>query len=90
MAGNVWEWVTDCYQDNRYAKRKAQSEKTTPVLSVGNPVDDRSGCDRRVLRGGAFNFEPRGLRSSFRGWYQPVLRVGYLGFRCVRGSQRQR
>ena len=90
QAGNVWEWVTDCYYSAAYEKRKAQSETTTPALPVVNPVDDRSGCGRRVLRGGSFAIEPRNLRSANRGRGGPSNRVLSRGFRCVRGSARQR
>ncbi len=90
QAGNVWEWVTDCYNGGAYEKRKAQSERTTPVLPVGNPVDDRPGCDRRVLRGGSFASGLRDLRSANQLGNEPEFRSKVRGFRCVRGSQRQR
>ncbi|HNN95091.1 MAG TPA: formylglycine-generating enzyme family protein, partial [Pseudomonadota bacterium] len=89
QAGNVWEWVTDCYQSDRYAKRKAQSDKTDLPSPLVNPVDDRPGCDRRVSRGGAFNNGPWALRAAVRDGVQPENRLGSLGFRCVRGSVRQ-
>ena len=88
QAGNVWEWVTDCWHSRAYEKRKALSKKTTPALPVVNPVDDRSGCSGRVLRGGSFGGEPRNLRSANRDWYVPEVRFSFLGFRCVRGSGR--
>ena len=89
QAGNVWEWVTDCWDSAAYEKRKAQSEKTIPPSVIGNPVDDRSGCSGRVLRGGSFNFGPWNLRSANRLRVEPENRVRNLGFRCVRGSGRQ-
>ncbi len=89
QAGNVWEWVTDCYQADRYAKRKAQSDKTVPPSPLVNPVDDRPGCDGRVLRGGSFNFGPWNLRAAGRLRNLPGNRSRDIGFRCVRGSVRQ-
>jgi len=89
QAGNVWEWVTDCWDSSAYEKRKAQSEQTTPALPVVNPVDDWSGCSGRVLRGGSFAGGPRNLRSALRSGFQPGDRFRNRGFRCVRGSGRQ-
>ena len=45
-----------------------------------NPTGPAVG-DSRVLRGGAFVGEPRGLRSAGRGWFDPV--DGGVGFRCA-------
>ena len=89
QAGNVWEWVTDCYEEDQYAKRNAQSAKTDPPSPIGNPVDDRSVCGMRVLRGGSFNVVPKFLRSAERDRIKPEFRDGVIGFRCVRGSGRQ-
>ena len=90
QAGNIDEWVTDCYDVSRYAKRKAQSDQTVTPKPVRNPVDDWPVCERRVLRGGPFWVRPQLLRSSLRNWKQPVLGSEILGFRCVRDSGRQR
>lgn len=90
LAGNVWEWVTDCFDRDRYAKRKALSERATPAIPVENPVDDRRGCDKRVVRGGSFWEGPRVLRSSNRRGDESSARGRLIGFRCVRGSGRQR
>ena len=43
-----------------------------------------------VLRGGSFADEPRSLRSASRLGYRPGFRNLNWGFRCVRGSARQR
>ena len=89
QAGNVWEWVTDCYDGGAYEKRNAQSDKPDLTVPVSNPVDDRPGCDRRVLRGGSFAYGPRFLRSANRNWFEPSFRNWGGGFRCVRRSARQ-
>ena len=88
QAGNVWEWVTDRYEAGRYGRRKAESDKSDPPSPISNPVDDRSAC-RRVLRGGSFFVEPKGLRSVVRFRYGPEDLNRNFGFRCVRGSGRQ-
>ena len=70
--GNVLEWVQDCRNDS-YA---------------GAPSDGRAwtegGCSSRVLRGGAWDFESRSLRSAFRGWSSVDRRNFSFGFRVAR------
>ena len=79
MAGNLWEWVEDCYGYKAY-KRSDNTDKL-----ITNPVNGRDVCPsgRRVLRGGAFFHRARGLRASFRYWVEPGLRNRSFGFRCV-------
>ena len=77
MHGNVLEWCWDWY--GAYDSEPAE-----------NPIGPEQGSSR-ILRGGAFAiwYGPRNLRSAFRGWHGPVLRLGVRGFRCVRGPRRQ-
>lgn len=74
MHGNVWEWVQDCWHDNYQ----------------GAPANGRAwetecnGEARRVLRGGAWDYHPRFLRSAIRNWGTPDgLNYG-AGFRVAR------
>jgi formylglycine-generating enzyme required for sulfatase activity len=77
MYGNAWEWVQDCWHDNYN----------------GAPADgsawEGGDCSSRVLRGGAYYFSARGLRSANRYRNGPGFRDWGSGFRCVRGSRRQ-
>jgi formylglycine-generating enzyme required for sulfatase activity len=72
VLGNVWEWVQDCWHD-RYQ---------------GAPTDgsawESGGCDRRVLRGGSWNDEPRVVRAAVRYGDQPGFRNINNGFRLAR------
>jgi formylglycine-generating enzyme required for sulfatase activity len=74
MHGNAWEWVADCWHDN-YANAPSDG-------SIWN-----TGCgkdDRRVLRGGGWNFFPQSSRSAFRYDYAPGDRSGGSGVRLAR------
>ena len=58
-AGNVWEWVEDCFHDN-YEGAPADGSAWTS--------DD---CSERVLHGGSYSSHPMTLRSAARGSRDP-------------------
>ncbi len=72
LSGNVSEWVQDCWNTS-YA---------------GAPSDGRAweggDCGARVLRGGSWYYEPRTLRSAYRGVDSALFRFNYYGFRIAR------
>ena len=71
MHGNVWEWAQDCWNKNYR----------------GAPTNGRAwtsgDCSRRVIRGGAWLFNPRYLRSANRGGDTRLNRFYGLGFRLA-------
>ena len=72
MHGNAWEWTQDCWNDSYR----------------GAPADGRawtSGrCERRVLRGGSWDFNAWYLRSASRNGDATGYRISSNGFRVVR------
>lgn len=71
MAGNVWEWVWDWYE-NEYYKR----------LISNNPKGPKIG-EFRVARGGSWFYVEFGIRSTLRYWVTPSLMRYNFGFRIV-------
>ncbi len=70
MHGNVWEWTASTYNE----AFDGSELKTSSYKSNA----------RRSVRGGAWYFYPKGMRSADRRIYHPRLRLAYIGFRLVR------
>ena len=73
MHGNASEWVEDCWNET-YS---------------GAPSDGSAwltgDCDRRVMRGGSWNFLPNDLRSAHRNRLTSNLGIlHFYGFRVAR------
>ena len=97
LTGNVWEWTADLYDPYAYKRpgaargvpgtcdeiQQAQDELRTnhqQGYTGTNPIPVE--CER-VLRGGAFNYNGRGLRASNRVHHAPNFRLVVAGFRCA-------
>src|SRR4029077_15432546 len=59
MAGNVWQWVQDCYHGNYDA---------APTDGSAWPIDD---CSQHVVRGGSWCYLPQNIRSAGRAGTPP-------------------
>lgn len=72
MLGNVWEWVSDWYDEATYAKSERK-----------NPMGPETGTEH-VRRGGSWHTWSLYARCGFRNWNTPSSRYPLLGFRLLR------
>ncbi|MCA9597871.1 MAG: SUMF1/EgtB/PvdO family nonheme iron enzyme [Myxococcales bacterium] len=98
LAGNVWEWTEDMYDPYAYKRPTASEGKPgscDEILAALNELrrNHQQGytgtnpipaeCEH-VLRGGAFNYRPQGLRASNRVHHPGGFRILVAGFRCAK------
>lgn len=98
LTGNVWEWSSDRYDPFAYRRPTASSGRPGSCPEIlqaqdqlrrdrvqrftgSNPIP--TTCEF-VLRGGAFNYDAHGLRSSNRVHHPGNFRLVMSGFRCAR------
>jgi formylglycine-generating enzyme required for sulfatase activity len=77
MAGNIWDWTADLYNEKYYA--------SLPKV-IANPLGPATG-NYRVIRGGSWSSGASSLRSSRRSWNDPTNANIYIGFRCAQNPQ---
>jgi formylglycine-generating enzyme required for sulfatase activity len=74
MLGNVWEWVQDCSHDSYEG---APADGSAWLEAAGGD------CDRRVLRGGAWDSNPDWVRSAVRNPLDRARPDRLVGFRLA-------
>ena len=72
MHGNVWEWVQDCYKPSY----EGAPDDGSAVIT--------KDCNLHILRGGAWNYYPKLLRSAYRYATAPEVRMNNAGLRVAR------
>jgi formylglycine-generating enzyme required for sulfatase activity len=100
LTGNVWEWLEDEYDP--YAYRRPTAGSGTPgtckeIMAAldelrrdhkqgftgSNPIPTE--CEHSI-RGGAYNFDPHGLRSTNRVHHPGRYQIPMLGVRCAKDA----
>lgn len=73
MSGNVWEWTRSLWGED-FGYPYVPGDGRENLADVGSS---------RVVRGGAFVDNVRGVRCAVRGWNHPAYRDDVIGFRVV-------
>lgn len=94
LHGNVWEWCSDRYQEDRYERLldgvPRQERKDFVVTDPTGPetTEQHEYGDWRVIRGGSWFTAPAYARCSARAYAEAGEASCYTGFRVVREGQK--
>lgn len=87
MAGNVWEWTADYYDDRHRAPAEhACCTPHNPQVAIPAEHLTENGFHRRVVKGGSHLCAPNyclRYRPAARQGQTEDTATGHLGFRCV-------
>lgn len=88
VGGNVWEWVSDWYRPDTYARRKLAGEVARDPRGPDSSYDPAEpGQPKRVHRGGSFLCTDRYCTRYMigtRGKGEVRTASNHVGFRCVK------
>jgi formylglycine-generating enzyme required for sulfatase activity len=100
LAGNAWEWMEDEYDPYAYRRPTAGEGRPGSCREIMEVLDDlrrenRHGftgsnpipeeCEHSI-RGGAYNYDPDGLRATNRVHHPGRFRIPMLGLRCAKDA----
>jgi formylglycine-generating enzyme required for sulfatase activity len=100
LAGNVWEWMDDEYDPYAYRRPSAAEGRPAGCAEILVALEElrknrRQGftgtnpipveCEHSI-RGGAYNYDPDGLRATNRVHHPGRFQIPMLGLRCAKDS----
>ncbi len=97
LAGNAWEWLADAYDPFAYTRGTAAEGLPAACKEIMKSQDQLRAAGRqgftgsnpiprvceRGIRGGAYNQDAQGLRSTNRVHHPGSYRLRMTGFRCA-------